>query len=230
MLALIVVDVQRDFCEGGALGVSGSDPAVERCAALVNEHPWALVVATLDWHPEDHVSFAATHGQEPYTAVQVRAPNGAAIEQVLWPKHAVQGTPGAALDTRLTDALAVAAERGLPVHYVHKGTDACLDSYSGFADMGCMRFTELASLLRRAGVHTVVVCGLATDYCVRHTAIDAVHLGFRTFVVSDATCGVTDESSAEAFASMNAAGCIDVTSDALPRYLQGALAAADGGE
>lgn len=139
----------------------------------------------------------------------------------------MQGTPGAALDVRLADALAAAAERGLPVHYVHKGSDACLDSYSGFADVGHTRFTELPALLRRAGVDTVVVCGLATDYCVRHTAIDAVHLGFRTLVVSDAVCGVTDESSAEALASMRAAGCINVTSDSLPRYLQGSLAAAN---
>jgi nicotinamidase/pyrazinamidase len=198
--ALIIVDVQNDFCPGGALAVEEGDqvvPVINRIAPRFD-----VVVATRDWHPRDHVSFASTHeGHE--IGDQIEA-NG--HEQVLWPDHCVQGTRGADfhpdLDLR-------------PVHLIlHKGTRSELDSYSGFLETDHRTSTGLAAYLKGLGVSEVTVCGLATDYCVYFTVMDAVHAGFDTRLVTDAARGIDhpEGNLAKATDGMNEAGVRFLTS------------------
>ncbi|MCK6488073.1 MAG: bifunctional nicotinamidase/pyrazinamidase [Planctomycetes bacterium] len=174
--ALILVDIQNDFCPGGALAVPKGDEVVAAANRLITATD--LVVATQDWHPADHGSFAANHpGKAPFTLAELGG-----LPQVLWPAHCVQWSAGAlfhpGLDTRRI-------ARVFP-----KGTDAGIDSYSGFFDNGRRKATGLGGWLKAQGVDAVLVCGLATDYCVKATAIDAVGLGFRTTVAEDACRGV----------------------------------------
>jgi nicotinamidase/pyrazinamidase len=176
MNALILVDVQNDFVPGGALAVPEGDAIVP----LLNElQPrFDLIVATQDWHPPDHGSFAANHpDRKVYDVIDL-----AGLPQVLWPVHCVQGTPGAefvqSLDTRRIERI------------FQKGTDPAIDSYSGFFDNGHRKSTGLGDYLLGKNVTRVYVCGLATDYCVKFTALDARQLGFETFLIEDATRGV----------------------------------------
>jgi len=176
MEVLLVVDVQNDFCPGGALPVPGGDEVVPVINGLLPRFP--LAVATQDWHPPDHGSFAASHpGRKPGEVVQL-----AGLEQILWPVHCVQDTPGAAFHPRLE------------VHRIarvfRKGADREVDSYSAFFDNGRRRATGLEEYLRAQGATELYVCGLATDYCVRFTALDAAELGFPTRVILDACRGV----------------------------------------
>jgi nicotinamidase/pyrazinamidase len=152
--ALIIVDVQNDFCPGGALAVPCGDEVVPVINRLL-EHRW-LSVATMDWHPAEHSSFESRGGP--------------------WPQHCVQHTSGAELHPEL-DATKVQL-------VIAKGSHPDHDAYSGFHG------TDLAKILRDKGVHRVVVCGIATDYCVRATAHDALHEGFEVFVLEDAIRGV----------------------------------------
>lgn len=176
MTALIIVDVQNDFCPGGALAVTGGDLVVPVINSILPR--FDVVVATQDWHPRDHASFAANH---PGTQVgQVLELDN--LAQVLWPVHCVQNTPGAALRADLD----VSGLDGL----FKKGTDPLVDSYSGFFDNGRRHATGLGDYLKSRGVTQVYVCGLATDYCVKWTALDALSLGFGTTVISDACRGV----------------------------------------
>lgn len=176
MTALILVDLQNDFLPGGALPVPHGDeviPIANRLAAC-----FGLVIATQDWHPPDHASFAANHpGRRVGEVIDLDG-----LPQVLWPVHCVQGTPGAELAAGLTH------ERIARV--IQKGTDPRIDSYSGFFDNGRRRATGLAEFLRERGARDVFVMGLATDYCVKATAIDAAHLGFCTHLVLDGCRGV----------------------------------------
>jgi nicotinamidase/pyrazinamidase len=168
--ALILVDLQNDFCPGGALEVARGDETI-RVANRVAPH-FELVVATQDWHPPEHGSFAANHeGAAPYQVVDLHG-----LSQVLWPPHCVQGTPGAAFHPGLTARVA----KVFP-----KGTDPAVDSYSGFWDNGRRKDTGLAAWLRDQGVKSVYVMGLATDYCVKLTALDAVAEGFTTYLIED---------------------------------------------
>jgi nicotinamidase/pyrazinamidase len=174
--ALILVDLQNDFMPGGALPVADGDKVVPLVNAL--QKRFDLVVAAQDWHPANHASFAAHHvGKKPGDLITL---NG--LPQILWPVHCVQNTPGAAfhpaLDTKLI------------ARVFQKGTDASVDSYSGFFDNGRRNATGLGEYLKERGVTDVHVCGLATDYCVRATALDAVSLGFRTHLIGDACRGV----------------------------------------
>jgi nicotinamidase/pyrazinamidase len=176
MDALILVDVQNDFVPGGALPVPEGDAILPLCNHL--SRGFGLVVGTQDWHPANHGSFAASHpGHEVGEVIDL---NG--LPQVLWPVHCVQGTPGAAFVP------------GLDVSRVErvfrKGTDPAIDSYSGFFDNGHRKATGLGDYLKQRGVTDVYVCGLATDYCVKFTALDAQNLGFNTFLVQDASRGV----------------------------------------
>lgn len=176
MKALILVDIQNDFLPGGALPVPRGDeviPVANRLAAR-----FALVVATQDWHPPDHASFAANHpGRRVGEVIDLDG-----LPQVLWPVHCVQGTPGAELAAELT--------RERVARVIQKGTDPRIDSYSGFFDNGRRKATGLADYLAQRGVGEVFVLGLATDYCVKATAIDAARLGFRTHLVLDGCRGV----------------------------------------
>ena len=176
MEALIVVDIQNDFIPGGALAVPGGDeviPLVNRLQAR-----FELIVATRDWHPSDHGSFAANHpGKRVGDSIEL-----AGLRQTLWPVHCVQNTPGA--------DFAPGLDGGRWAKVVLKGTDAGIDSYSGFYDNGHRMATGLGDYLKQKGVGTVFVAGLATDYCVKFTALDARALGFVTFVVRDCCRGV----------------------------------------
>lgn len=174
--ALVLVDIQNDFCPGGALAVPDGDhvvPVANRVAAQFD-----LVFATQDWHPPEHGSFAINHpGHQPYDVVDLGG-----VPQVLWPAHCVQGTQGAAFHAALDLARVTAV--------IRKGTDPRIDSYSGFFDNGKRKATGLADELRGRAVRDVVLLGLATDYCVRATALDAVALGFAVTLVLDGCRGV----------------------------------------
>ncbi len=176
MPTLIIVDVQNDFCPGGALAV----PEGDRIVPLINslQPRYELVVATQDWHPADHGSFAASHpGRSPGELIEL-----AGLPQILWPVHCVQGTPGAEFHPGLNlDRVA---------RTFRKGTNPQIDSYSGFFDNGRRTSTGLGEYLRGQGVKEVHVCGLATDYCVKWTALDAVDQGFETCLLEDACRGV----------------------------------------
>lgn len=169
MRALILVDLQNDFMPGGALAVAQGDETVAVANALIPQ--FELVVCTQDWHPADHGSFASQHpGHRPGQLVEL---NG--LTQVLWPDHCVQDSRGAAFHANLR----------LPPDAVvfQKGTDSTVDSYSGFFDNGRRKATGLGDFLVGKGVTDVTVMGLATDYCVKFTALDAVALGFATTLV-----------------------------------------------
>jgi len=176
MNCLVLVDIQNDFLPGGALAVPDGDAVISVANKLQAAFP--LVVATQDWHPPDHGSFAANHpGKNLFEQIDL---NG--LPQTLWPVHCVQNTPGAALSARLKqDDLAKVFQ---------KGTDPSIDSYSGLFDNGHRKSTGLGEWLKQKGVTAVFVCGLATDYCVKFTALDAVQLGFKTHLIEDACRGV----------------------------------------
>ena len=171
--ALIVIDVQNDFCPGGALAVAEGDAIVPGVNALMAQFP--AVILTQDWHPAGHSSFASSHdGAAPFSVVQM--PYG---PQVLWPDHCVQGTEDAALLKGLN----------LPTAQliIRKGYHPQVDSYSAFQEADRKTPTGLAGYLKQRGIKTVFVTGLATDFCVAWTAMDARAAGFETYVIEDAT-------------------------------------------
>ena len=174
--ALILVDIQNDFIPGGALAVAGGDKVVPVANRV--QQAFDLVLATQDWHPANHGSFAASHpGKKPFEQIEL---NG--LPQTLWPVHCVQNTPGA--------ELARALDRERIAKVFPKGTDPNIDSYSGLFDNGHRRSTGLGEWLKAQAVTEVFVCGLATDYCVKLTALDAAKMGFKTHLIEDASRGV----------------------------------------
>lgn len=203
MRALLLVDVQNDFMPFGALPVADGDGVVSVANALMPR--FSFVVATQDWHPANHGSFASAHPGAGAGDVEMLGD----IEQVLWPEHCVQGTPGASFHSALDVA-------GID-RVVRKGTDPAFDSYSGFFDNGHERATGLGDLLESNAVDEVVVLGLATDYCVRATALDAIGLGFGVILVSDGCRAVNARpgDGDRALAEMRAAGVRIIDSDQL---------------
>lgn len=191
--ALIVVDVQNDFCPGGALAVPEGHAVVPVINALARR--FSTVVLTQDWHPADHRSFASRHpGRAPFETVEM--PHG---PQVLWPDHCVMATPGAALHPDLDIPHAAMIQR--------KGMRREVDSYSAFLEADRRTPTGLHGWLAARGVRAVVVCGLATDFCVAWTALDARRFGFEASVVEEASRAIdTGGSLARAWADMAAAG------------------------
>ncbi len=176
MTALILVDIQNDFLPGGALAVASGDQVIPIANDLMRQFP--VVVATQDWHPANHGSFAASHpGRVPFEEIELRG-----LRQTLWPVHCVQGSAGA--------NLAATLERDRITRIFTKGTQPEVDSYSGFFDNGRQHQTGLAGWLQAHAIDTVHICGLATDYCVKFTALDAVHLGLRTRLELAACRGV----------------------------------------
>ncbi len=203
MNVLIVVDVQNDFLPGGALAVPNGDEVVAVANRLMPK--FELVVATQDWHPTDHRSFASQHpGKSPGDRIDL---NG--LDQILWPDHCVENSPGAAFTTGL--------ERERIGEVFRKGTDREIDSYSGFFDNGHRRATGLGDYLKKMGVSEVYVLGLATDYCVKLTALDARRLGFITHLVEDGCRGVelSPGDCAAAIEEMNAAGVSVIRADVI---------------
>jgi nicotinamidase/pyrazinamidase len=208
--ALIIVDLQGDFLPGGPLGVPGGDEVVPVILELIPR--FDAVVATQDWHPTDHGSFAANHeGRSPGELIGLGG-----LEQILWPTHCVQGTPGAELIPELR-----AREDQLDAVF-QKGTDSQIDSYSGFFDNGKRKATGLGEWLKERGVESVAICGLALDYCVKFTALDALELGFETTLIRDATRAVELEpgDGERAIAAIREAGGKVTTSRELAGGLQ----------
>ena len=203
MRALLLVDIQNDFMPFGALPVPDGDAVVAVANALMARFP--LVVATQDWHPSDHGSFASAHpGHAPGDVIDLGG-----VAQVLWPDHCVQGSPGASLHSAL--------DVGGIDHVVRKGTDPAIDSYSAFYDNGHLKDTGLAAFLNERGVDELVVVGLATDYCVKFTVLDAAGLGFGVTVVEDGCRAVNlaPGDGEAAFAEMRAAGARVIGMEAL---------------
>lgn len=176
MKALIIVDVQNDFCPGGSLPV----PEGEKVVPVINKlrSKFDFVIATKDWHPKNHVSFASNNpGKKPGDVIQLHGK-----PQILWPDHCVQDSFGSdfkkGLDIRSNDII------------IFKGTDPQIDSYSGFFDNDKKSKTELGAILKKNKIDTIYIAGLATDYCVKATALDGLSLGYTVFVIEDAVRGV----------------------------------------
>lgn len=177
--ALIIVDIQNDFTTGGALEVREGEKIIPTVNQL--QAHFDLVVATQDWHPRSHKSFASNHdGKKPFEKIVLEG-----LDQVLWPDHCIQGSKGAEFHPALRLNKAEAIFR--------KGMDPGIDSYSGFYDNGHRRSTGLSGYLRERGVKEVFICGLAGDFCVYYSAKDAIHEGFKTFMLEDATRAIDAE-------------------------------------
>jgi nicotinamidase/pyrazinamidase len=177
--ALIIVDVQNDFLPGGALAVPFGDEIIPNINRMV-QLPFDQIVATQDWHPRRHVSFASTWGKKPGEHI-----THGSIDQILWPDHCVQGSRGAKFSRKLDTS-----------HFhkiIHKGSDANIDSYSTFFDNLGLRSTGLEGYLREKECEELYFAGLATDYCVLYSVRDALTLGLQSFVVTDACRGIDSE-------------------------------------
>ena len=199
--ALIIVDVQNDFCPGGALAIENGDMVIEplnRLASLFANRS-GRVVATQDWHPQDHVSFAVSHeNKKPGDTIDLPEVKG----QVLWPCHCVQGSAGADFHERL--------DLKQPNLIIRKGFRSGLDSYSAFFENDRKTPTGLDGFLKALSIDTLVLGGLATDYCVLYSALDAAALGYKTIVAVDAVRGVNYPAGSveRAFELLTAAGVI----------------------
>lgn len=192
MKALLIIDMQNDFLPGGSLEVSEGDVVIPVINTIQDK--FELVIATQDWHPEGHGSFASSHeGKKPMDKTDL---NG--LEQILWPDHCVQGSEGAEftkeLDMRKVEAI------------FRKGMDPGIDSYSGFYDNGHKKSTGLADYLRGRNVTEVFVTGLAGDVCVNYTIMDALKEGFNTTLIIDGTRPVNKEAFEEAVENMKKNG------------------------
>ncbi len=205
--ALLLVDMQHDFMPGGALEVAEGDLIVEPVRRLLETRAYGCVVATQDWHPPGHISFASRHtGREPFETIELYG-----HEQVLWPDHCVQGSAGAAF------------HEGLPLEsadaIIRKGADPKVDSYSGFRNNwdahGNRPTTGLAGYLRERGITGVHICGLARDVCVRWTAEDAAELGFETTMIWDLTRAVDPGTDRDVEAALARSGVRITTAHAL---------------
>jgi nicotinamidase/pyrazinamidase len=180
MNALILVDLQNDFLPGGALAVPHGDEVIPLADQL--QRQFDLVLATKDWHPPNHGSFAANHpGKKPGDRIVLDG-----IEQILWPAHCVQNTYGA--------EFASSFDTSRIAHVFHKGTERNIDSYSTFFDNAHRRHTGLAYYLEKRGINDVYLMGLALDYCVKYSTLDACELGLNTFVITDGCRGIELES------------------------------------
>ncbi len=202
MNALIIVDLQNDFLSGGALPVPHGDEVIPLANEL--QQRFALVLATQDWHPADHGSFAPNHpGKKPGDRIILDG-----IEQILWPVHCVQDTHGA--------EFAPSFDTNRIARIFHKGIDPRIDSYSTFFDNAHRRSTGLGEYLNERSVKNVYLLGLALDYCVKYSALDARQLGFSTHIIVDACRGIGLEPADldHALDEMRRAGAILLESDA----------------
>ena len=204
MRALLLIDIQNDFMPFGSLPVADGDAVVPVANAIAPA--FSLVVASQDWHPTGHASFASSHpGHAPGEIVEV-----AGLPQVLWPNHCVQNMPGASFHSGL-DVSAID-------HVARKGTDPAIDSYSAFFDNNHLKDTGLAAYLRGRGIDEIWLVGLATDYCVKFSALDGRNAGFAVVVVEDGCRAVNlaADDGAKALDQVRAAGCRVVRSSDAP--------------
>lgn len=202
MKALLIVDVQNDFCPGGALAVKEGDeiiPIINKIAPQFDS-----IVLTQDWHPSDHSSFASMHeGKEPYETIQKDYG-----EQVLWPDHCVQNRGGSAFHKDLNTKEAQLI--------IRKGFRAEIDSYSAFYENDQKTVTGLSGFLKDLNIDELYICGLATDFCVKWSALDGLKEGFKVFILEDATKGIDlNNSVAEAWKEMKEAGAKRIKSSEL---------------
>lgn len=201
MKALLLIDIQNDFLPGGALAVPGGDAILPTVNQL--QEQFELVVATQDWHPQNHKSFASQHtGRQVFDKVELQG-----LEQVLWPDHCVQGAAGAGFSEKLRMNRVEAIFR--------KGMNPVIDSYSGFYDNGHLKSTGLADYLRNKDVTEVYLAGLAADYCVYYSAKDALQEGFKAYIIEDATRAISAEGFEKAKAHIKAGGGEMVQSSSL---------------
>ena len=205
MRAINLTDIQRDFVPGGALAVPEGDAVIPVVNALTPR--FDLVVATKDWHPADHGSFAVNHpGKHPGEMIELGGQ-----PQLLWPAHCIQGSAGAEFAGGL-DTSHIA-------NIIYKGTNPLIDSYSGFFDNGHWQSTGMDAYLRAQGVTELYLVGLATDYCVLYTVLDARQLGYTTYVVTDGCRGlnVHPGDTERAYARMREVGAFIINSEEVGR-------------
>lgn len=194
--ALVIVDVQYDFLPGGALAVKDGDEIIPKIEKLLNleKYPWLAVVITQDWHPKDHCLFALKHKVEPFTDIEFEHPLGEKncttgevkkhLETV-WPEHCIQDTRGAAHESRIMEKFEKVVSKIVPTAIVKKGYLPDREYYLCFTDCWKIHHTEMEDFLMENNVTDVVFVGLAYDFCVLHSACDALNSGFNTFVVRD---------------------------------------------
>lgn len=193
--------MQNDFLPGGALAVNEGDAVIPVINKLQQSDYFDLIIATQDWHPKDHGSFASNHpGKKPFEKTTLSG-----LEQILWPDHCVQGTTGAEfsslLDTKKIEAI------------FRKGMDKNIDSYSGFFDNGKLKDTGLAAYLKGRNIDEVFVAGLAGDFCVFFTSMDATDAGFKTNLIEDATRSIDENNFSDAIEQLQIKGGKIIKSD-----------------
>ncbi|PWN95900.1 Isochorismatase hydrolase [Tilletiopsis washingtonensis] len=204
--ALLLVDVQHDFVDG-SLAVPGADRLQGPLSQLLSSSHFSQICATRDMHPADHISFASTHaGHEAFEELDVPHPARGSVRQKLWPDHCVAGTRGAELLGVVKQGMQEAEQRGVECVEVHKGTDRQVDSYSGFVTAQDVLFSPLAAALFGAHVTRVLIAGVATDFCVRATVLDACRFGLRPLVVLEACAGVEEAGTQRAVRELSEAG------------------------
>ncbi|KDQ56964.1 hypothetical protein JAAARDRAFT_178399 [Jaapia argillacea MUCL 33604] len=208
MSALLIVDVQYDFISG-SLAVKQAEAILPVVYDLLDQqNRWDLVVASQDYHPAGHVSFASTHNATPFQRVRLPHPilgdHPDTIAQMLWPDHCVQGSKGCEIEEGVRSRL---DKLGSKVHIVQKGCDPIVDSYSAFASNHYVRFTELPKILFSRDIRKLTVVGLATDYCVRATAIDARKFNFEVDVVRAGVRAVDSDKENDVLGELEKWGC-----------------------
>ena len=192
MKTLVLVDIQNDFLKGGSLAVPEGEKIIKPINKIIKEYD--LVIATKDWHPKNHISFASNHSDKKIGDII----NVNGVDQVLWPDHCIQNSYGSDFPEQL-DISKLAK-------VVYKGSDANIDSYSGFFDNGHFRSTGLSDYLKSKDVYKIDYVGLATDYCLKYTAIDSVSEGFKTRVLINCIKGIEEKGCELALNEMKSKG------------------------
>ena len=192
MNALILIDIQNDFLPGGLLEVPKGDEIIDNVNSIMDNYN--IVVATKDWHPKNHISFASNHKNKK-AGQKIKINN---LDQMLWPDHCIKDSKGSEFPEKLDS------------HKIHKifykGVDSNIDSYSGFYDNGKIRSTGLSNFLKKSNINQVDIVGLATDYCVKYSSIDAYNEGFKTKVLCCCVRGISVETTKTAFKEMRDMG------------------------
>ncbi|EFC36219.1 predicted protein [Naegleria gruberi] len=199
--ALIIVDVQNDFLEGGSLAVDNANDVIEVFNNIRQSVNWDLIVLTQDFHPRNHISFAVNHDM-PVMSTKIMEDG---TEQIMWPVHCVQGTRGAEFHPDL-----IVEDDDI---VVEKGCNTNVDSYSGFFDNNKKHQTKLDEILKSHGITDTYIAGVALDVCVKYTSLDSVSLGYNTFLIKDASRGVSQDSVKIALQEMKEASVHIVNSE-----------------